>query len=134
LTLLKVNEVVETQFEKVGPDQTLRELVAAISKSNRNLYPVVDDENNYLGVIALDDVRQLMFDQSKYDTVFLRDVMQKTQTYVTMEENLESAMAKFRKTGWYNLPVLDNGKYIGFVSRANIFINYRNKIREFSVE
>jgi len=134
LTLLKVNEVVETQFEKVGPDQTLRQLLAAISKSNRNLYPVVDEENNYLGVIALDDVRQLMFDQSKYDTVILRDVMQKTQTYVTMDENLESAMAKFRKTGWYNMPVLDNGKYVGFVSRANIFINYRNKIREFSVE
>lgn len=134
LTLLKVNEVVETQFEKVGPDQTLRQLLAAISKSNRNLYPVVDEENNYLGVIALDDVRQLMFDQTKYDTVILRDVMQKTQTYVTMDENLESAMAKFRKTGWYNMPVLDNGKYVGFVSRANIFINYRNKIREFSVE
>jgi CIC family chloride channel protein len=134
LTLLKVNEVVETQFEKVGPDQTLRQLLAAISKSNRNLYPVVDEENNYLGVIALDDVRQLMFDQTKYDTVILRDVMQKTQVFVTMDENLESAMAKFRKTGWYNMPVLDNGKYVGFVSRANIFINYRNKIREFSVE
>ncbi|MPN33343.1 hypothetical protein SDC9_180829 [bioreactor metagenome] len=134
LTLLRVNEVVEKDFKIVHPEQTLRDLVDIISQSNRNLFPVVDEYFNYLGVITLDSVRQLMFDQSQYDTVYLRDLMQKAKESVSLNDNLETAMAKFRKTGWYNLPVLNGKKYVGFVSRANIFMIYRNKIREFSVE
>jgi len=134
LTLLRVNEVVETDFKVVHPDQTLRDLVQVISASNRNLYPVVDEYCNYLGVITLDSVRKLMFDQSQYDTVFLRDLMQKAKDSVSLNDNLETAMAKFRKTGWYNLPVLNGEKYVGFVSRSNILMIYRNKIREFSAE
>ena len=134
LTLLRVNEVVETDFKTVHPDQTLRDLVGVISASNRNLYPVVDEYCNYLGVITLDSVRKLMFDQSQYDTVLLRDLMQKAKDSVSLNDNLETAMAKFRKTGWYNLPVLNGEKYVGFCSRANILMIYRNKIREFSAE
>ncbi len=134
LTLLRINDVVETQFIVVRPEQTLRDLVDAISRSTRNLFPVVDREGNYLGVISLDDVRQIMFDQSKYDAVILKDLMQITHEHVSLDENLESAIARFRKTGWYNLPVLDGKKYIGFVSRSNIFMVYRNKIKEFSAE
>ncbi|HPS84546.1 MAG TPA: chloride channel protein, partial [Bacteroidales bacterium] len=99
LTLLRVNEVVETDFKTVHPDQTLRDLVGVISASNRNLYPVVDEYCNYLGVITLDSVRKLMFDQSQYDTVLLRDLMQKAKDSVSLNDNLETAMAKFRKTG-----------------------------------
>ena len=32
----------------------------------------------------------------------------------------------------YNLPVLKDGKYIGFISRANVFAKYRNIVKEFS--
>jgi len=134
LTLLRVNEVVETDFKTVHPDQTLRDLVEVISASNRNLYPVVDEYFNYLGVITLDSVRKLMFDQTQYDTVLLRDLMQKAKDSVSLNDNLETVMAKFRKTGWYNLPVLNGEKYVGFCSRANILMTYRNKIREFSAE
>ncbi|HPF00252.1 MAG TPA: chloride channel protein [Bacteroidales bacterium] len=134
LTLLRVNEVVETDFKVVHPDQTLRDLVQVISASNRNLYPVVDEYCNYLGVITLDSVRKLMFDQSKYDTVLLRNLMQKAKESVSLNDNLDTAMGKFRKTGWYNLPVLNGEKYVGFVSRSNILMIYRNKIREFSAE
>ncbi|MGD9493903.1 MAG: chloride channel protein [Bacteroidales bacterium] len=134
LTLLRVNEVVETDFKVVHPDQTLRDLVQVISASNRNLYPVVDEYCNYLGVITLDSVRKLMFDQSKYDTVLLRNLMQKAKESVSLNDNLDTTMGKFRKTGWYNLPVLNGEKYVGFVSRSNILMIYRNKIREFSAE
>lgn len=134
LTLLRVNEVVENDFKTVHPDQTLRDLVEVISKSNRNLFPVVDEYFNYLGVITLDSVRELMFQHEKYDMVFLRDLMQKARESVSINDNLETAMSKFRKTGWYNLPVLNGQKYVGFVSRANILMTYRNKIREFSAE
>jgi CIC family chloride channel protein len=132
LTLLMVKEMVETQFEVVHPDEKLRHLVEAISRSNRNLFPVVNEVGNFVGVISLDDVRQVMFDQSQYDTLIVKDLMQIPDVYVTLNDNLETAIAKFRKTGWYNLPVLDDEKYVGFVSRSNIFMIYRNKIREFS--
>ena len=134
LTLLRVNEVVDTDFKTVKPNQTLRDLVEVISTSNRNLYPVVDEYFNYIGVITLDSVRKLMFDQSKYDSVYLYELMQKAKESVCLNDNLEMVMEKFRKTGWYNLPVLDGTKYVGFVSRAHILTLYRNKIKEFSAE
>ncbi|NLL27376.1 MAG: chloride channel protein [Bacteroidales bacterium] len=134
LTLLKVNEVVETQFITLRPEQKLRDVVSAISKSNRNFFPVVDDYNNYLGIVSLDDVRKIMFDQSRYDTVLVKDLMQELNITVSLDDNLDTVLTRFRASGNYNLPVLDGTKYVGFVSRANIFMIYRKKVREFTVD
>lgn len=132
LTLLKVNKLVEKNFLTVKPDDTLRTLVRKIKESVRNIYPVVDDDGIFLGLVPLDNVRKIMFDQEMYDTVFVRDLMIQPGETVSLQDNMDIVMEKFKSSGHWNLPVIENGKYVGFVSRANIFNAYRKMLLQFS--
>ncbi|NLJ06359.1 MAG: chloride channel protein [Sphingobacteriales bacterium] len=132
LTLLKVPDLVEKNFLTVSPDDSLRTLVKLIKESVRNIFPVVSEDGDFLGLIPLDNIRKIMFEQEMYDNVFVRDLMIQPGELVTMQDNMDIVMEKFKSSGHWNLPVVDNGKYIGFVSRANIFNAYRNMLLRFS--
>ena len=134
LTLLKVGDLIEKNFSTVRADDTLGDLVKVISSSTRNTYPVVSYENDFLGMISLDDVRNIMFDKDMYNTIHVSSLMVQPVALVSPEDTMESVMETFKDTGLWNLPVLDDGKYLGFVSRANVFNAYRKLLIEFSEE
>ncbi len=134
LTLLRVEHVVETNLKTVYPEQTLGELVKVIAKSNRNIFPVIDKNDNFLGIVPLDEVREIMFERDKYDKLIVKDLMVISPKKVNVDDSMEEVMAKFRATGSWNLPVVEDGKYRGFVSRSNVFNVYRKMLKEFSEE
>ncbi len=132
LTLLRVENVVETNFSAVFPDRTLGELVKIIAKSNRNIFPVIDKDNFFLGLVPLDEIREIMFDREKYDKLRVRDLMIIPRKKVHLQDSMDTVMKKFRDSGLWNLPVVEEGKYVGFVSRSNVFNVYRKLLIEFS--
>lgn len=134
LTVLSVENVLETKFSILNPEQTLGDLVKVISKSTRNIFPVVDDEDNFLGLVPLDEVREIMFDREKYNEIKVFNLMIMPPMLVNISDSMDEVMEKFRKTGLWNLPVVDKGKYMGFVSRSNVFNVYRKMLIEFSEE
>ena len=134
LTLMNWKKEIETDLIKVKPTDTLGDLVKIIAKSKRNLFPVVDEYNILEGVLSLDDVREIMFQQELYETTFVKDLMTIPPSYIDKKENIEAVMDAFRKTGAWNLPVLDKGYYVGFISKSRIFSTYRELLIEFSEE
>jgi CIC family chloride channel protein len=108
--------------------------VKIIAKSKRNLFPVVDEYNILEGVVYLDDVREIMFRQELYTTSFVKDFMSIPPSYIDKKENIDAVMEAFRKTDAWNLPVLDNGYYIGFISKSRIYETYRELLVELSEE
>jgi CIC family chloride channel protein len=134
LTMMNWRAEIETDLLKVKPSDTLGYLVKVIAKSKRNLFPVVDEYNILEGVLSLDDVREIMFQHQLYDTTFVKDLMTIPPSYVDTKENIEAVMDAFRKTGAWNLPVLDNGYYVGYLSKSRIYSTYRDLIVEFSEE
>jgi len=132
LSLMQVSHLIETNFDTIYPDATLGELVQVISRSQRNIFPVVDEENNLMGIVFVNDIRHIVFNPELYDKTYVRDLMFMPTPIVHPEESMEEVAHKFETTQHYNLPVLDNGKYVGFVSRANVFSRYRQLIRDFS--
>jgi CIC family chloride channel protein len=134
LTLLNVKEMIETDFISLHPDNNLETLVNAIKQSKRNIFPVVDKNNHFIGYVTLDEVRNMMFDKENYETVKVHSVMIIPQEIVLIEDSMETVMEKFNKSGSWNLPVVQNKSYIGFVSRSNVFNFYRNKLVEFSID
>ena len=125
---------IETDLYKVKPTDNLGELVKIIAKSKRNLFPVVDEYNILEGVVCLDDVREIMFRQESYETTFVKDLMTIPPSYIDKKESIDTVMETFRKTGAWNLPVLDNGYYMGFISKSRIYSTYRELLIEFSEE
>lgn len=132
LSLMKIDSLIETDFKMVHPDATLGELVKIIEQSTRNIFPVVDDDNNFVGLVFLDRVRHIMFKPEMYDTVLVRNLMFVPTTMVYYDDKMEDVAHKFQHSGKYNLVVLKDGKYMGFVSRANVFSKYREMLKEFS--
>jgi CIC family chloride channel protein len=132
MSMLKIDDLIETDFRTIHPEAKLRELIQVISESSRNIYPVVDDSNVFFGFVRLDDIRHIMFKPELYDSVIVNTLMVKPATSVSPDDTMEAVAEKFSHYDKYNLPVLLDGKYIGFVSRANVFSTYREMVRKFS--
>jgi CIC family chloride channel protein len=133
LAFMDWRKEIETDLLKVRATDTLGDLIRLISKSKRNLFPVVDEYNILEGVV-LDDVREIMFNNELYDTVKVRDMMTIPPSYIDKKENIETVMETFRQTGAWNLPVLDNGLYVGFISKSRIYTTYRDLLLQFTEE
>ena len=135
LTLLKTGDMIEHDFTPVYADGTLGDVVDAISRSRRNLFPVLDHEGRFQGVVTLDDVRDMMFDRSRYDSVKIGSIMKSAPAFIYQDEKMDSVMDKFESTQAWNLPVMDDeNKYLGFVSKSKIFSSYRDQLKVVSNE
>ncbi len=132
LRLLKINSVIENDFKIVHPDMNLKQMVDVISQSNRNLFPVVDDSNVLLGVVLLDDIRNIMFRPDLYKKMYVRKFMSSPPAMIEVGDTMEKVMKTFDDTGAWNLPVVEKGKYVGFVSKSKIFNSYRRVLRHYS--
>lgn len=133
LTLLKTSDLIETDFSTIGFNSTLGDLVKVIATSKRNIFPVVDHYNQFQGIVFLDDVRKIMFDQSQYESVQIPTIMKNAPAIVYYDEKMDSVMNKFELTQAWNLPVVDrNNKYLGFVSKSKIFSSYREQLQQVS--
>jgi len=134
LSMMDWRKEIETDLQKVKATDTLGELVRKISHSKRNLFPVVDEYNILEGVVSLDDVREIMFNQELYSNTYVKDLMTIPPSYIDKSEDIGKVMDTFRKTGAWNLPVLDKGYYVGFISKSRIFTTYRELLVQFAEE
>ncbi|WP_089317680.1 chloride channel protein [Pontibacter ummariensis] len=125
LRIMKIRHLIETEFQPVSPDATLGELVQVIAHSRRNLFPVVNAEQKLEGVILLENVREIMFKAEKYDTVKVKELMVRPPAMVQYDDSMADVMKKFDESNAWNLPVLRQDQYLGFVSKSSIFTKYR---------
>ena len=135
LTLMNVENVVETDFAKASPDMDLGQMVRLISKTRRNLFPVVDGQERLLGIVRLDDIRNIMFRQELYHRFKVEAFMVSPPDKILRTDTMDIVMRKFDDTKAWNLPVVDeDGRYMGFISKSKIFNNYRQVLVDFSAE
>lgn len=130
LTLMTIDSVIETDFMKLNPDMSLGDMLhSGVAKSNRNLFPVVDEESMLVGIILLDDIRNIMFDQSLYNSTSVETFMHIPPGCIDYEKDtMRTVMQKFQDLNVWNLPVVKNGKYLGFVSKSKMLTAYRREL------
>jgi CIC family chloride channel protein len=133
LASLKTSKVIETGFQTIVPDATLRQLVELVAHSNRNIFPVVTKEGKLAGIILLDNIREIMFKQEMYDTVIVKQLMRKPPALISPDDDMNAVMKKFDETDTWNLPVAEDGRYLGFVSKSSIFTKYRENLVKSSI-
>lgn len=128
LQMMDVRKMIETDFEVLSPDAKLRDLTVAISRNHRNLFPVCDNNGLMVGMVKMDDVRSMIFNHELYDKVKITELMYMPEYFIDPNDSMEMVTKKFEISGRYNLAVLENGKYLGFISRARVFTRYRKQI------
>ncbi len=134
LSRLRMSKVIEKDFKPIKPTYSLGELVRVVAQSTRNIFPVLNDDDELLGVLLLDDIRHVMFDRDMYDRVTVGELMRQAPAFIDYNEPMQKVMDKFKSTGAWNLPVLNNGLYVGFISKSKLFSAYRRMLVQFSDE
>ena len=133
LTLLNLSSLIENDYKRVEADMDLSRFTIIISKSHRNIFPVVDRGNKFIGVVSLDSVRNYMFRPEIYHKYTVGMFMKEPPAIVSINDPLNLVTKKFEDTNAWNLPVIDeNGKYLGFISRSGMFQSYRQTLKDFS--
>ena len=126
LTLMNLESVLERDFEVVRPEMSLGEMVGVISVSHRNSFPVVDDRGMLVGIVELDNVRNIMFRPELYDRYKVRKIMVTPEVKISASMPMTEVMRLFDETKAWKMPVVDDeGRYLGFISKSAIFNSYR---------
>ena len=128
LSQIDIHKLIEKDLFTIQPNATLGDLVKLVRKSKRNIFPVVNENRELLGIITLDDIREIMFDREAQKNVLVNELMHSPPDNVSSFERMQEVMEKFEKSGAWNLPVIDEGKYVGFVSKSRIFDTYRKRL------
>ncbi len=135
LTMMNIESIMETNFQTVRPDMDLGHMVKVISKSTRNMFPVIDVNEELIGIVKLDDIRNIMFRQELYHRYHVENFMIVPKVKLVTSDSMEEVMGKFDKSCAWNLPVVDEfNKYKGFVSKSKMLNTYRQVLVDFSAE
>ena len=135
LTLMSMDSVIQRYEEHLHPDDDLGEIVRQISSSERDIFPVVDEQQHLLGVLVLDRVRHVMFRTELYHTLHVRDLMSRYAARLKVGDPMDIVMAAFDRTSAWTLPVVDDqGTFIGFIRRSHVFATYRQMVADLSDE
>jgi CIC family chloride channel protein len=130
LSKLDLTELIETNFSVLHPEETLKSLIQTVSRASRNLFPVTDDQDKLIGIVHMDNIRNVIFDPVNHESITVKELMTPPAATIEKGENLHSVLQKFEDTRQWNLPVTDRYKYIGFVSKSSILARYRNELLE----
>lgn len=134
LSMMEVPKLIESDFATISPTANLGDLVHTIENAHRNLFPVVDDKGKLHGMVKMDDVRKLIFKPELYDETLVKDLMYMPEHFISPDDSMEDLVDKFSSSSRYNICVIDNGKYLGFISRAKAFTAYRRQMKRHSQE
>ena len=135
IMMMNFNELIERNFITLKPNQLLGNMLKkAVAKSSRNIFPVTNNAEEFLGIVLLDDIRDIMFSKKLYKKMTVSQFMHSAPDIIDYDlDNGHSVMQKFKDTGAWNLPVIKEGKYFGFISRSKMLTAYRNKLIEVSM-
>ena len=128
LSKLDLTSLIETNFSVVKPEDTLQSMIQIISTSSRNTFPVVNEKNELLGLVHMDKIRNIIFNPEKYEKTTVKELMVKPAAVIKLNENLHTVLKKFDDTNQWNLPVVEDKQYLGFVSKSSILTKYRSEV------
>ncbi|HEY7751012.1 MAG TPA: chloride channel protein, partial [Ignavibacteriaceae bacterium] len=118
---INIESLVETDFDRIHPNMNLRELVEKIQYTRRNLFPVVNDDDKLVGVVTLDDIRSVILDKDQYDVVLIYEIMNSNFQTIEVDADINTAVKIFEEKQVWNIAVTKENKYVGFISKSNLY-------------
>ncbi|MGN7822418.1 chloride channel protein [Chitinophaga sp. 22536] len=132
LLMLKMQDLVEQDIQRVDISSSLRELIELVKDGHRNIIAVVSQQDKLEGIITLDDIRPIMFSPDLYDTITVKKLMKAPPAVVSLKDNITLVLKKFDEAHVWNLPVVQDKRLMGFVSKSRILNKYRLLLQEYS--
>ncbi|HVI46737.1 MAG TPA: chloride channel protein [Chitinophaga sp.] len=132
LLLMKMNDLVETDVQQISIDASLRQLIDVVKEGNRNIIAVMDQQQLFQGIVTLDDIRPIMFNPELYDSITVKKLMKAPPAVVSLKNNINQVIKIFDEVNVWTLPVVQDKKLVGFISKSSILNKYRLLLQEYS--
>lgn len=130
---LNIYDLIDQSFTTIPLTLTLSELVKTVlPNSNKNLFVVEKNTGEFVGIIQIDDILDILLDKSKYENLRVADLVIPPPATISLNQDNESIFKVFDKTDAWYLPVIDNSKYLGMLSKSKLLQKYRKLIVDFS--
>ncbi|MES2588182.1 MAG: chloride channel protein [Bacteroidota bacterium] len=134
LNSIEIEKLISKDFQAISEEMTLFELILIIKKSDKNVFPVLNYDSNLKGLIFLDNIKEYLFTKEKYNSIKVRDLMEKVKEHANIDENMNSILSKFEKNNFWVLPVIEHNKFIGFIHKSAVLTEYRNNLINITIE
>lgn len=129
LTEIQLTELLEKDCISIFPTMTLGDFVELAKSSTRNFFPVLEEgTGQYLGMVTLEAAKPYMFDSLLYETILVEAFMTAGLPEVSPEHELPDVINIMDENKAFSLPVVDNGVYLGLVSKGTLLDHYRREM------
>lgn len=126
LMSIKMKDIVKNDYESIGMEKTLADLVNIIKVSEKNIFAVKDKHGKFAGIIELNDIKQRLFKLEEHHSTSILAIMKKPPAVIKMDTPMQQVMDSFDVTQSWYLPVVDGyGMFEGFISKTKLFAKYR---------
>ena len=126
---IQLQKFIENDFIPLHENETLENLREIIMRTTKSIFPVIDEEERLLGVVSLDDARELIFDRSKYQSILIRDIMVVPGAKAELKESMFDVVKKMDDHNLWYIPIVKDTKYVGFISKSRILNHYRELLK-----
>ena len=129
LSTMHLRELLDDKSIELSEDTLLGEFVELFKQARRNVFPVVRKADRaWLGVVYLDDIRPYLFDRALYPLMTMGEVLDASLPTIDVRETPQQAIKKFEQSGAWSLPILENGRFLGMISKSTLFDRYRREL------
>lgn len=126
LSSIQLDAMLQDHFETIRIDQSFKDLVEIIKKSDKNIYAVIDVDGKFIGIIELNDIKQKLFTPHLYSSISIKSIMKKPRILISIHDEMSQVMENFDLTQSWYLPVIDSNRtFLGFLSKTKLFNKYR---------
>lgn len=115
---IKVKEIMSKSVVALSPEMSLEEVSNVVMLHRHLGYPVVQGEK-LLGIITFSDLGKIP--KERWTSTKTSEVMSREVVTTSPEEEVVEVLYKMGAQNIGRLPVLENGKLVGMVSRTDIF-------------
>ncbi len=117
--MVKAKAIMSAQVITVAPDEDIYEAIRMMVRHNVTGLPVINPDGSLAGVLTEKDVLDLLY-EIKDRPGKVEDYMTRSVVCFDSEDEVTHIAANFRDNDFRRVPILENGKLVGIVSRKDI--------------
>ncbi len=124
--MIKAKDIMQTDIITVSEQASVREAVAILTEKRITGLPVVNEDGSFVGIISEKDILLMAYHKivgtcdEAMNSRKVTDVMTSKVVSYRSEDNLADVCQCFMDYPFRRVPILDDGRLVGLISRKDI--------------
>jgi CIC family chloride channel protein len=127
-------KLVQQNYKSLTLQDLPTEVVTIFATTDQKIIPVIDKENELVGIIDFEDVKAFIFNPNHIKFMSMNEIISQPKEIILFEDKPEKIMKLFQTSKMTTLPVIHKSKFVGFLSKIDVLESYRQRLKEMIIE